>query len=76
MSRKDGEAWIYGFAILPEHQGKGIGSKVLRQVIKEESSAGYSVHLEVETKNDQALGLYKAVGFKVVHSQDYYTYLL
>ncbi|MBN3555694.1 GNAT family N-acetyltransferase [Fictibacillus nanhaiensis] len=76
VSRKEGEAWIYGFSILPEHQGKGIGRKVLRQVIKEQSSAGFSVHLEVETKNDQALGLYKAVGFKVVHSQDYYTYLL
>lgn len=76
VSRKHGETWIYGFSILPEHQGKGIGRKVLRQVIKDQSSAGYSVHLEVETKNDHALGLYKAVGFKVVHSQDYYTYLL
>ncbi|WP_231607243.1 GNAT family N-acetyltransferase [Fictibacillus sp. 18YEL24] len=61
---------------MPEHQGQGFGRKVLGQVIKEQSSAGYSVYLEVETKNDQALGLYKAVGFKVVHSQDYYTYLL
>ncbi|MQR94467.1 GNAT family N-acetyltransferase [Fictibacillus phosphorivorans] len=76
VSRKEREAWIYGFSILPEHQGQGIGRKVLCQVIKEQSSAGYSVHLEVETKNDQALGLYKAVGFNVVHSQDYYTYLL
>ena len=76
VSRKEGEAWIYGFSILPEHQGQGFGRKVLGQVIKEQSSAGYSVYLEVETKNDQALGLYKAVGFKVVHSQDYYTYLL
>ncbi|MBD7965856.1 GNAT family N-acetyltransferase [Fictibacillus norfolkensis] len=76
VSRKDGEAWIYGFSILPEHQGKGIGRKVLRQVIKEQISAGYSVHLEVETKNDNALGLYQAVGFKVVHAQDYYTYVI
>jgi ribosomal protein S18 acetylase RimI-like enzyme len=76
VSRKDGQAWIYGFSILPEHQGKGIGRKVLRRVIKDQRSAGHSVHLEVETKNDHALGLYKAVGFKVVHSQDYYTYLL
>jgi ribosomal protein S18 acetylase RimI-like enzyme len=74
VSREEGQAWIYGFSILPEHQGKGIGGKVLRRVIKEQTSAGYSVHLEVETKNNHALGLYESVGFKVVHAQDYYRY--
>ncbi|RED57988.1 GNAT family N-acetyltransferase [Cohnella lupini] len=74
VSRVDGQAWIYGFSILPQHQGKGIGRKVLRQVVKEQSSNGHSVHLEVETKNDQALGLYESVGFQRVHSQDYYRY--
>ncbi|WP_256757957.1 GNAT family N-acetyltransferase [Cohnella sp. WQ 127256] len=76
VSVKDGQAWIYGFCILPEQQGKGIGRKVLRQVIIDQSSAGHSVHLEVETKNDHALGLYESVGFKSVHTQDYYTYTL
>jgi ribosomal protein S18 acetylase RimI-like enzyme len=72
VSREDGQAWIYGFSILPQHQGQGIGRKVLRQVVQDQSNAGHSVHLEVETKNDQALGLYESVGFKTVHSQDYY----
>ncbi len=72
VSREDGQAWIYGFSILPQYQGKGIGRKVLRRVIKDQTSAGHSVHLEVETKNDHALGLYESVGFKKVHSQDYY----
>ncbi|GAA0355283.1 GNAT family N-acetyltransferase [Bacillus horti] len=76
VSREEGQAWIYGFSILPEYQGKGIGRKVLRRVIKEQNLAGYSVHLEVETKNDHALGLYESVGFKAVHAQDYYTYQL
>lgn len=75
VSREEGQAWIYGFAILPEYQGRGIGRKVLRRVIKEQSLAGYSVHLEVETKNDHALGLYESVGFKAVHSQDYYRWM-
>lgn len=74
LYREDEQAWIYGFCILPEQQGKGIGRKVLRRIIKDESSAGYSVHLEVETKNEHALGLYESVGFKVEHAQDYYTY--
>jgi ribosomal protein S18 acetylase RimI-like enzyme len=47
---------------------------VLRRVIKDQSSTGHSIHLEVETKNDHALGLYESVGFQAVHSQDYYSY--
>ncbi|MGO4790992.1 GNAT family N-acetyltransferase [Paenibacillus sp. 2KB_20] len=72
VSREDGQAWIYGFSILPEYQGRGIGRKVLRQVVKEQSSAGFTIHLEVETRNDHALRLYESVGFKAVHVQDYY----
>lgn len=74
VTREEGQAWIYGFAILPEHRGKGIGRKVLSRVVQEQHAAGYSVHLEVETKNDHALGLYESVGFKAVHAQDYYNF--
>lgn len=74
VRRENGQAWIYGFSILPEHQGKGIGRKVLRHVVKQQSDAGYSVHLDVETKNAHALGLYETIGFEVVHAQDYYLY--
>jgi GNAT superfamily N-acetyltransferase len=71
---EDTQTWIYGFCILPGQQGKGIGRKTLQRVISEQHAAGRSVHLEVETKNEHALGLYEAVGFKAVHAQDYYTY--
>ncbi len=74
VKREDGEAWIYGFSILPDYQGKGIGRKVLRKVVKDQSALGYSVHLEVETKNQHALKLYESVGFKAIHAQDYYVY--
>lgn len=74
IKRENGQAWIYGFAILPTYQGKGIGRKVLQKVVKEQSSSGHSVHLEVETQNAHALRLYESIGFKVVHAQDYYTY--
>ncbi len=74
VKREDGEAWIYGFSILPEYQGKGIGRNVLRKVVKEQSELGHSIHLEVETKNAHALKLYESVGFKAVHAQDYYDY--
>lgn len=75
VKREDGQAWIYGFAILPEHQGKGTGRRVLRRITKDQSAAGYSVHLEVETTNAHALRLYESVGFEVHHAQDYYSFL-
>ena len=68
----DGEAYIYGFAILPEFQGKGYGGKALRNIVKKEHDAGYSVGLDVEAKNMHALRLYENIGFKIIQAQDYY----
>lgn len=72
INRMDGEAWIYGFAILPEYQGRGYGRKVLRNIVKSEHDAGNQIWLEVEAKNSRALGLYESVGFINMQGQDYY----
>lgn len=37
VSEDNGEAWIYGFAVFPELQGKGIGRKALSKVVKVEN---------------------------------------
>ncbi|WP_316571633.1 GNAT family N-acetyltransferase [Neobacillus sp. YIM B06451] len=76
VDHPNGEAWIYGFAILPEYQGKGIGRKALSCIIAEEDKAGRPLFLEVEAKNAHALRLYESCGFKSYHAQDYYEYLL
>lgn len=72
VSHTDGEAWIYGFAIFPEYQGKGIGRKALTNTILREQKEGFPIFLEVEAKNAHALKLYESCGFKAYHSQDYY----
>ncbi len=72
VDHSDGEAWIYGFAVLPQFQGKGIGRKTLSNVIKKEHKDGFSIFLEVEAKNANALRLYESCGFKSYHAQDYY----
>jgi ribosomal protein S18 acetylase RimI-like enzyme len=72
ISHLDGEAWIYGFAILPEFQGKGIGRKALTNVVLEQHQNGFPIFLEVEAKNANALKLYESCGFRAYHSQDYY----
>lgn len=74
VAESDGEAWIYGFAVFPEHQGKGIGRKALSKVVKMEEQKGLSIFLEVEARNAHALGLYESCGFRSYHSQDYYLY--
>lgn len=74
VSKLNGEAWIYGFAIYPELRGKGIGRKALSKVVKMEQQKGLPVFLEVEAKNAHALRLYESCGFKTYHSQDYYQY--
>lgn len=68
------EAWIYGFSIFPEYQGKGIGKKVLQKVVAEQHAGGYDIFLEVEAQNAHALGLYESCGFRTFQRQDYYRY--
>lgn len=73
ISHEESEAWIYGFAVFPEFQGKGIGRRALRQVIMNEYRNGYDVFLDVEAKNSNALKLYESCGFRTFQAQEYYT---
>jgi ribosomal protein S18 acetylase RimI-like enzyme len=75
VSESNGEAWIYGFAVFPELQGKGIGRRALSKVVKMEHQKGLPIFLEVEAKNAHALRLYESCGFRSYHSQDYYQYV-
>ena len=75
VAYEDNESWIYGFAIFPEMQGKGIGRKALELVLQMESSKGYSIFLDVDSENPRDLHLYKSCGFQVVQGQDYYKYI-
>lgn len=64
---------VYGFAVAPEFQGRGIGRDVLRRVSRQLFDEGAtSVRLEVAVDNDRALGLYTSVGFRRVQTEDYY----
>ncbi|MDQ0270466.1 GNAT family N-acetyltransferase [Cytobacillus purgationiresistens] len=73
LQRLSTETWIYGFAIHPEYQGKGIGRSVLTHIANSEGQ-DKSIHLEVEANNEHALRLYKDVGFEIVGEQAYYTF--
>lgn len=69
---RDG-AGVYGFAVDPAFQGRGVGRDVLRRVCSQLLSDGAQrVGLEVAVDNDRALRLYTSVGFTRVTTEDYY----
>jgi ribosomal protein S18 acetylase RimI-like enzyme len=64
---------VYGFAVDPGQQGRGIGRDVLRRCCRMLRADGmHRVGLEVAVENERALGLYTSIGFRPVSTEDYY----
>lgn len=72
VDREKNESWIYGFAVFPSEQGKGIGRKTLSQIVMREAELGQNIFLEVVLTNDHAKRLYESCGFEQFYTQDYY----
>jgi [ribosomal protein S18]-alanine N-acetyltransferase len=68
------EASVNNFAVLPEYQGEGVGTALLREMIlllKGEDMA--KLWLEVRVSNSGAYGLYRKMGFEDIYRRkDYY----
>ncbi len=71
---RDGDtAGIYGFAVDPAWQRRGIGRDVLRRLCRQLRDEGIGpIGLEVAVDNERALGLYTSLGFTQITSEDYY----
>jgi ribosomal protein S18 acetylase RimI-like enzyme len=77
LTREGNAGGVYGFAIDPTWQGRGIGRTVLREVCEQLRSDGAQhIGLEVATENERALGLYTSVGFTPVTTEDYFSLTL
>lgn len=65
---------IISIATLPEHRGKGIASKLIECTMEEmRKSACKECFLEVRVSNDEAIRLYRKIGFEVTGTmQSYY----
>lgn len=68
------DSYIYGFAIMPKHQGNGYGKAALLQTVQNEQNHGRDIYLEVALHNQQALSMYERCGFVSYQTQDYYRY--
>lgn len=70
---RDGNTHLYGFAVVPEHRGRGIGRSILRESIRLVSAPDIAtITLEVACDNRRALGLYLSCGFEETNVIDYY----
>jgi ribosomal protein S18 acetylase RimI-like enzyme len=76
-TRDDTTAGIYGLAVDPAYQGRGIGRDVLNRVCRQLRTEGAErVTLEVAVDNDRALELYLSVGFERETTEDYFAFSL
>lgn len=73
---EENSAFIYGFGILPEFRGKGYGKETLKEALKLINNKEIiDIELDVESKNNRALNLYKNCGFKEISVMDYHRYI-
>lgn len=73
LTRQGDEAGVYGLAVDPVWQHRGIGRDVLRRICRLLRAEGARrIGLEVAVDNDRALNLYISVGFTEVTTEDYY----
>jgi ribosomal protein S18 acetylase RimI-like enzyme len=73
ITRDQDTCGLYGFAVDPAWQGRGIGRDVLRRVCRELRDEGIQrIGLEVAVENDHALRLYTSLGFTQITTEDYY----
>jgi ribosomal protein S18 acetylase RimI-like enzyme len=66
LSSTDTETYIAELQVVPEFQGRGIGTRVLHNIIAEAARTGLPVALAVFDSNPRAQRLYERLGFKVI----------
>jgi ribosomal protein S18 acetylase RimI-like enzyme len=73
LERDDEEGSIFGFAIEPSLQGRGIGRAALGKACEQLRADGARcISLDVDVANDRALGLYTSIGFTPITTEDYF----
>ncbi len=60
---RDQETFIWLIELLPSHQGRGIGGRLIRTILDEARSQGKTLGLNVLDVNRCAYALYRRLGF-------------
>lgn len=65
--------WVTGLGVHELARGKGVATAILLWAKNEAKRLGKaSIYLDVETDNEQALSVYKKVGFETIHHTHFY----
>jgi ribosomal protein S18 acetylase RimI-like enzyme len=56
--------YLWNLAVHPDHQGKGIGTALVRDMFSRTEQEGYGIYLE--TQNPRNVGYYEQLGFVVL----------
>jgi RimJ/RimL family protein N-acetyltransferase len=70
---RDGHVWLKELFILPEHQGRGIGRRVIARVV--DGAQGQEVRLRTLRPNLGAVRLYRRCGFELTGETDRHRFL-
>ncbi len=57
---------VYQLFVLPEHQGKGIGTACMERILADAAGTKLPVRLDVLKVNQQALQFYRSLGFRSI----------
>ncbi len=70
VKRPPGKLIFYQAHLFPEYQGKGIGTSIIRQVLREAEEKNLSVKLTALQINP-ACRLYQKMGFRIARSDEF-----
>ena len=74
VARWADELRLVDVALLPEHRGRGVGSELIAEVMREARDAGKAVRIHVERWN-AALRLYERLGFRLLEDRGVHLFL-
>lgn len=75
LHRTPSEIRIIDISLMPEHRGRGVGTKLLRDVLAEGEASNRQVSIHVEHFNP-AKRLYERLGFRYVETNGVYDLMI
>ncbi|MDD5698328.1 MAG: GNAT family N-acetyltransferase [Victivallaceae bacterium] len=74
LQKRQAEIRIIDIALLTEYRGRGIGSKIMTDILREADRKALPVTIHVE-RNNPALSLYARLGFEIIEDQGVYYFM-
>lgn len=63
---------IHTVGVAPDHQGRGLGRRIMEQLVAVADAQPGEIFLEVRTDNTPALRLYLSLGFRILGTRPHY----